>query len=162
MSKFHVIWTSKIEKSAALADYSQAKLAELTNAFYTLKISHDQMEKNYIFKSINLRNCFLEIKETFYSKKDSYKFFIQLLSKSFEVKSSEILLVNKNRFYKVEDEKYLSEIKNDDLLIQLVLKKKNAEYVSSLSTSTNATKYIAVIPAIHNGEIKALLLIKEM
>ncbi|MDQ7066885.1 MAG: hypothetical protein Q9M40_02155 [Sulfurimonas sp.] len=55
-SEFHYYWGQKIKQAEIQANYRGAKLDELSKAFYTLKISHDQLEKNYVVKPMSIRN----------------------------------------------------------------------------------------------------------
>jgi len=60
-SEFHYIWTKKIKKAEIDANYRGLKLDELSKSFYALKISHDQLEKNYVVKPMSIRNSIDQI-----------------------------------------------------------------------------------------------------
>ena len=100
-SQFHRYWTRKINKAELEASYKGLKLEELSKAFYSLKISHDQLEKNYVIKPMSVRNALGSITEIDKSllkdmsvtekKHQRYKMFLDLLQKSFNVQSGLIL-----------------------------------------------------------------------
>lgn len=60
-AEFHHFWTRIHRQKEIKADYYENKFEELANAFYTLKISHDQLERNYVLKPMSLRNAMAEI-----------------------------------------------------------------------------------------------------
>ena len=94
-SQFHRYWTNKINKMHFDAEYRSRKISELSRAFYTLKISHDQLEKNYVVKPMSIRNSIeyilqkntQNIKEEnkFEQVTQNYKDFLELLEKSFNL-----------------------------------------------------------------------------
>lgn len=102
-SQFNYFWTKKIKNAEDLSEYRGIKLDELTKAFYTLKISHEQLEKNYVVKPMSIRNSIEHIldsnrkilnDETIIDKtKGYYDQFMQLLEKSFNVDSAVILYI---------------------------------------------------------------------
>ena len=61
--QFHYYWTRRINDSEISSEYKSTKLDELSKSFYALRISHDQLEKNYVIKPMSLRNTILQIKE---------------------------------------------------------------------------------------------------
>lgn len=102
-SQFYYFWTKRIKTAEDLSEYRGVKLDELTKAFYTLKISHEQLEKNYVVKPMSIRNSIEHIldanrkilnDEAIVDKTQGYyDQFIQLLEKSFNVDSAVILYI---------------------------------------------------------------------
>lgn len=158
--EFHYYWNRKILQNSSKNAYLNNKLDELSNAFYTLKISHDQLEKNYVFKPMSLRNSIRLLKESHTQGKDYYENFLTLLEKSFSVREAELCLVFNERLYSVYDKKREHEISSDPM-IEMALGKKSPIYVSSEEVENNS-RYLAVIPAISEERVKGMLLIKEM
>lgn len=163
-SEYHYYWTKRIKEAEINSDYRGVKLDELTKAFYALKISHDQLEKNYVVKPMSLRNSILKIKEESNSANDFYKSFLKLLEKSFNVGSAQII----SREF--EDEDFGLSATNDengdnlfdmkDLMIDKVLERKKPIFIND--EINNTSSYIAVIPALEHGHVLSLLLIKKM
>jgi hypothetical protein len=188
-SEFHYYWTKKIKEAELNADYRGAKLDELSKAFYTLKISHDQLEKNYIVKPMSIRNSIEYIInknrevsqnqdiEDKYS--EYYKNFIGLLEKSFNVYSAVILYKKSNLDDELIDENNTNialgsenediNIKEllDDYLVDKAISRKSPIYISDQSgeptvVKDNNSKYIAAIPAIQDNRVASILVIKKM
>ena len=188
-SEFHYYWTQKINKAEIDADYRGAKLDELSKAFYTLKISHDQLEKNYVVKPMSIRNSIEEIihqnretdenDEIIDKNSDYYSNFLGLLEKSFNVQSSIIIYKKEGMSSELFSAKstnvvlgsYTEDIDvksvHKDYLIDKVIDRQIAVYVSDESGEPSATRdtdsdFIAAIPSDIEGELVAILGIKRM
>jgi hypothetical protein len=159
--EFHYFWNRKIIQNKSKNSYLRSKLNELSNAFYTLKISHDQLEKNYVFKPMSLRNSIRQLKDAYTEKKDFFKKFLTLLDKSFGVNSAEFCVVKNNKIYSVYDTEFKKKMDSSDPMIEMALAKQSPIYVSSAEVNNNS-KFLAVIPAVSDDEVKGLLLITEM
>lgn len=159
--EFHYYWNRKIAQNKTKNSYLNTKLDELSNAFYMLKISHDQLEKNYVFKPMSLRNSIRLIKEAYVEKKDYFKDFLLVLQKSFSVTQAELYAVKNESLYSVYDEARLNEIKISDPMLETALLKKRPVYVSSKDVKNNS-RYLAVIPAVLQGEVRGVLLVEKM
>ena len=101
LSQFHYYWTMRLQRAEVDADYKSHKLAELSRAFYTLKISHDQLEKNYVVKPMSIRNAvkyILNLNEkiahddSVHEKQRAYHTnLLELLEKSFNLTTGHLL-----------------------------------------------------------------------
>ena len=188
-SEFHYYWTQKIKTAEINANYRGAKLDELSKAFYTLKISHDQLEKNYVVKPMSIRNSIeyiinknVEINETVELKnRDSeyYRNFLGLLEKSFNVQSAIILyqksdseeeyLTLENSEMTLGSSKAEIELKEvfEDYLVDKAISRKVSVYISDAKGEPTVeidknSKYLAVIPSIQGGKIRSVLIIEKM
>lgn len=159
--EFHYFWNRKIAQNRSKNAYLRNKLDELTNAFYMLKISHDQLEKNYLFKPMSLRNSIRKLKESYSQNNDYFKEFSILLEKSFNVSKSQLCIVNDSKLYSPYDKEYLNPLDIKDPMIEMVFVKKSPMYVSSQEMQNNS-KYLAVIPAVSANKVKGVLLIEKM
>jgi len=187
--EFHYYWTKKIDKAEISSNYSANKLDELSKAFYSLKISHDQLEKNYVVKPMSIRNSIEEIinmnletdehDEIEDKNYEYYKNFLGLLEKSFNVNSAVLIYKighNKDKLFSAETvnivfgsytEEVESEIILKDYLVDKSLAHQIPVYVSDESGEPTATldtdsDYIAAIPSIVDRELVAILAIKRM
>jgi len=187
-SEFHYYWTKKIRELKIDDDYKASKLDELSKAFYTLKISHDQLEKNYVLKPMSIRSAIEEIllkkkqqnrQDEVAQSSEQYQEFLLLLEKSFNLQSGLIIHkvthhVNKtltpqnasityNHAYEKRDEAALY----SDYMIQHALERKKPIFVSDAAKNptlqqTETANFLAVIPTVYNDEVVTLLAIEKM
>ena len=68
-------------------NYLKAKFRELSNAFYALKVSHDQLEKGYLLKPVTLRSLIIGLSEEIESV-DVYKKLFDTFTEAFHLKSA--------------------------------------------------------------------------
>jgi len=188
-SEFHYYWTKKIKAAEIMSDYRGEKLDELSKAFYTLKISHDQLEKNYVVKPMSIRNSIEYIinendkifKSTTMRNKTTlyYQSFLGLLEKSFSVRSA-FVIYRKN----IHDDSFLN-IKNTDIvfcenceeldkkdifsnyLVDKAINRNTPIYISDEngepdSKNEQNNNFLAAIPSIQNNQVNEVLVIEKM
>ncbi len=188
-SEFHYYWTKKIKEAEVDSNYRGAKLEELSKAFYALKISHDQLEKNYIIKPMSIRNSIehiitkhREIYDNEEIKDKSHEYYVNflgLLEKSFNVHSAIIIHLKDD----MNDELLTEETANvvlgtdvlkvdtkdifKDYLVDKAIGRKTAIYISdktgepAISVDRNS-EYLAAIPAIQENKVVAVLIVRRM
>jgi hypothetical protein len=165
-SQFQYYWSIRIREAELTSEYKSIKLNELSKAFYTLKISHDQLEKNYVTKPMSLRDSLVSIRKFGGDESEQYSAFLTLLEKSFNVEVASIVLVEEendksSKFTRVVASDELQEEDDfEDPLVKDVLEHNRPAYISS--QDIHESKYIAVIPVVKKGDIAALLLIQKM
>jgi len=187
-SEFHHYWTKKIRELKIGDDYKASKLDELSKAFYSLKISHDQLEKNYVVKPMSIRSAIEQIIETNKHEDindtntindERYKKFMSLLEKSFNTQSVLIIhklnqvhdksmtlqnsIITHSSTYVDYDEAEIF----DEYLITKAIDYKKPIYISDevgnpASKENQDSKFLAVIPSVYNNELVALLAIEKM
>ena len=189
-SEFHYFWTKKIKKAEIDANYRGLKLNELSQSFYALKISHDQLEKNYIVKPMSIRNSIGEIVKNKQAvdknstinlderSKEYYKNFMILLEKSFSVNKSLViykesqntnLLSEKNALQICSttcDVKELDDI-FDNYLVDKAISRKQAVFISDEQGNPSLqkkgeTQFVAAIPAVRDDKVVSVLAIEMM
>ena len=189
-SEFHYFWTKKIKQAEIDSNYRKLKLDELSKSFYALKISHDQLEKNYVVKPMSIRNSIAEIVrqdeeidrdenlDINERTKEYYKKFMILLEKSFSVNKSLIIYKASKDTRVLSKENALQscsstcEVKKledifDNYLVDKAISRKQAVFISDEKgnpalNSTNETKFIAAIPSVHDDEVISVLAIEMM
>ncbi|MDF1883902.1 hypothetical protein JHD49_08135 [Sulfurimonas sp. SAG-AH-194-C21] len=189
-SEFHYYWTQKIKTAEIQAKYRGAKLDELSKAFYTLKISHDQLEKNYVIKPMSIRNSIeyiinqkisIDEDDSIVDKQEEYyNNFLTLLEKSFNVNSALIIhkknIDDENAYldesnslfsYTALCEKRTPQVILEDFLVDKAIGRKTPIYISDdfgEPTVTNDINslYLAAIPALESNKIKSVLVIERM
>ncbi|MBU1659406.1 hypothetical protein KKG72_10195 [bacterium] len=162
-SEFNYYWNKRIKEAETDSEYRGLKLNELSKAFYTLKISHDQLEKNYVIKPMSLRNSLSIIKESSDNGEDYYDSFLKLLDKAFNVNIATIVskdAVDKEFNMIAKTVSIHEETNYEDLLIKDVLQRRKPVYISD--ETNKKSKYIAVVPALKDKEVAGLLLIEKM
>ena len=163
--EFQYLWSRKIENFATELKYTKEKLYELSDAFYTLKLSHDQIERSYVVKPMSLRNSLMVIKEEFAKKgKDFHPFqkFLMILSKTIDIKSAFIIEIKGEGRVKLLAKIGESlKINFNDLLIESALAKKMPIYIS-MSDRYAVSHYLAAIPAVIAGRVFGVLVIEKM
>jgi len=190
-SEFHYYWTKKIKAAEVISEYRGTKLDELSKAFYSLKISHDQLEKNYVVKPMSIRNSIEYIiakhkkidqdVETHEQKYAYYKNFLGLLEKSFNVKSAFIIyrthedsdgfLSPSNTNIVLGEHSSVIEPEDifDNYLVEKAVNRNTPIYISDeTGEPTTATlpgddgKFIAVIPSVQENKVNEILVIEKM
>jgi hypothetical protein len=183
-SEFHYFWTKQIKELKTSNEYTTGKLDELANAFYSLKISHDQLEKNYVLKPMSIRSAIEEIlhhdKQRVEDESLYFTDFLALLEKSFHLQGGFILYAkhNTNEEYLTQEnsqvcysstsEIYTKEEIFQEYLVDKAINYKQAVYVSDdegnpeLKKELEDSKFLAAIPVVYNKKILALLVIEKM
>ena len=188
-SEFHYYWTKKVQEAEINADYRGAKLDELSKAFYSLKISHDQLEKNYVVKPMSIRNSMEHIidrykeinedEEIVDKNQKYYTDFLGMLEKSFNVHNALIVYKKDDGDKSLLSEKTANIVfgettqksnPNDifkDYLVDKAITRQVAIYISdhdgdpTIDTDKNS-KFIAAIPSVQEGSVVAVLIIEKM
>ena len=162
LSEFHYYWSKKIREASTDSEYKNIKLNELSRAFYSLKISHDQLEKNYVTKPMSLRNSMMSIKEMQGDREEKFNAFFKLLEKSFNITTGAIVYKHSNGKFAViaKSSDAFGEFDLQDQLINKAIDMKKPTYVSN--EEIRQSRYIAVIPAMQEDEIVGLLLIEKI
>jgi hypothetical protein len=162
--EFYYYWNRTIDSHSVENIFVNKKLSELGKVFYTLKISHDQIEKSYVTKPMSLRNSIAVIKQNLASEnpEQGYQDFLSLIRKTVSIDEAYIVSVEEDGSIQTlahTNEKSLFNSK--DLMVQKAIEKQMPIYVSS-NKLNDISEYLAVIPAISNKELKGLFIIKKM
>jgi len=183
-SEFHYYWTKQIKELRTSNDYKTIKLNELVNAFYSLKISHDQLEKNYVLKPMSIRSAIEEILYTKEKKattqKEYFIDFLALLEKSFHMQGGFVIYAdnqsnneylneeNSHICFSITSEEYPKEEIFKEYVVAKAINYKQAVYISddegspALRKDLEESKFLAAIPVIYDNRILALLVIEKM
>lgn len=190
-SEFYRYWKGKIEHYRLEAEYKTRRFTELARAFYTLKISHEQLEKNYVVKPMSVRSSLeyiLQKKQKAIEAKNMSitrhtRDFLELLQKSFSVKEAEALVLDTLTleastdigFFK-KHAQLISTSKNpkispqmifDEEMVDQALTKKRSIYISdavgnpSLEAASEDST-LAVIPSFFEERLLGVLVIRRM
>lgn len=161
-SEFMYYWNRKIEKLKEENNFLKERVKSLGNAYYLLKISHDELEKNYILKPYSIREVLREIRNLAKNSLDqSIYLFLGLLKKTFNIQQAALLFKENNKFVL---KNYIGEkldFRENDILVKSTLEYKRITFVGNIHNAK--TQYLAVIPLISfENELKGIFIIKEM
>jgi len=192
LSQFHYYWSERLKKAEVDAAYKAQKLSELSRAFYSLKISHDQLEENYVVKPMSIRNAIknililndkIENDKTIVNKQKAFYFnLFELLEKSFNLKVGYLIYFKNGAQNNPEhsfSQEYLEFItigtdeKTElisilqDYIVDKSIARKAPVYISDEAGEPSAinkeqSRYLAAIPAIVDEKIVSVLVIEKM
>jgi len=146
--------------------YLQLRLKELSNAFFTLKISHDKLESIYINQPASFRFVISEILESskHNTAKESAENTLRVLKKFFSVNSALIFKVKGNKL----DTPYGSigevdaHVSSSDKLIEEVLLQKKAMFLNDIEDRAQ-TDYLYAVPFIDKrDDVVAILIVQDI
>ena len=157
----------RINKLTIRSKYLSLRLKELTNAFFTLKISHDKLESIYITQPASFRFVISEVLENWnenHTINESAENTLKILEKFFSVKSASIWKV-KNGLIREELAQLgsiQSSVNPHDSLIEKSLLLRRAIYLKELEDKEQ-TSYIYAVPFLDKrDDIVALLIVKDI
>ena len=162
--EFHYYWSGKVEKSEERFKYADEKLRDLARELMLLKISHDQLEKQYILKPISIREVIFQIKQRILAgvKEDEvFDMLMNLLVQSFNIEKAALIYVD---FGKIEAKMISSTHSDFNVEIEdpLVLKAIEDKSISYISKIEKESKYYAVIPVFISEDKVYLFLIEKI
>ena len=67
--------------------YLKAKFRELSNAFFALKVSHDQLEKGYLLKPVTLRSLIIDLSQNM-QQQDIYRHLFETFQEAFSLQAA--------------------------------------------------------------------------
>jgi hypothetical protein len=163
-SEFNYYWSENVKKAEEKFKYADVKLRDLARELMLLKISHDQLEKQYIIKPISIREVIYQIKQKIISnfeEKEIFNMLMSLLVQSFNIEKAALVYVDleKSNF------KIISSTHDDfDFNIKDVLVSKAIEdrSISYLSKKEEESKYHAAIPVFISETQVYLFIIEEI
>jgi hypothetical protein len=163
-SEFNYYWSENVKKSEDKFKYANGKLRDLARELMLLKISHDQLEKQYIIKPISIREVIYQIKQKIISnfeEKEIFNMLMSLLVQSFNIENAALVYVDleKNNF------KIISSIHDDfdfnikDVLVSKAIEDRSISYLSKIEEES---KYYAAIPVFISETQVYLFIIEEI
>ncbi|CAA6820702.1 MAG: Extracellular Matrix protein PelD [uncultured Sulfurovum sp.] len=147
-------------------NYLQLRLKELTNAFFTLKISHDKLESIYIIQPASFRFVISEILESsdHNTAAQSADNTLKVLKKFFSVNAAMIFSVKGDMIGQclASVGEVNKNINHSDKLIEEVLSHQKAMYLKDLEDKAQ-TSYLYAVPFLDKrNTIVAILIVQDM
>jgi hypothetical protein len=161
----HHLWNTQIVRLQKERAYLQEKVKNLRESLFLLKLSHDQIEKNYVLKPMSIRRALAEINRMIVEKnKKLFKNFMMLLANNTGLESGSLYIRKGDEFVELSSVGEGADLDFDDPMIKEAFETKDTILLSVASLRDNVySKYLAVLPILdEKREIKALLLITEM
>ncbi len=156
---------NELDKYKIKNQYLNLRLKELTNAFFTLKISHDKLESIYIIQPASIRFVISEILEANPdgSILENAKNTLKILQKFFGVNSAGIYEVKRDlidrEFATIGD---MKKPDSNDKLIQETIELKIPMHLDTLE-DREQTEYIYTVPFLDKMDrVVAILIIKDI
>ncbi|MFN4307608.1 PelD GGDEF domain-containing protein [Sulfurihydrogenibium azorense] len=162
-SEFNHYWTQNLKKAEEKFKYADDKLRDLARELMLLKISHDQLERQYIIKPISIRSGILDLREkmlTSNSEKEPLEFLLKLVSTTQNIYEAAIVTysVENNNFEIIVSINENFKINPDDILIKKSIEDDAITYISQIE---EYSEYLAVIP-VKEENLYYLFIIKDM
>jgi hypothetical protein len=130
-------------------EYLTEKLRKVSRSAFFIKLSHDNLEKNYLVKPYSIRKLIIDIADN-QNKND----FVEFLANQFNLISYALVDLDSNKEYKYN----LKNINEEDEVIEEMLIKKEIIYVTD-----KEVEYLAAIPIFDSKDtLKAYIVIKDI
>ncbi len=165
-SEFRYYWNRRIKAIESEAEYLQEYAESLRKELFVLKISHKQLEYNYIMRPYSIRNMIKELRERLLIEKNESSimhFFLTILMQHFQVYSAGVFRVEKDNALLIASiGNGFSELDMEDEMVKQALEWGEPHYIPPKALSDlSSLKYLAVV-VVPSGDKKYLLVIRDM
>lgn len=160
-SEFHYYWQKKVREVELEKEYLEEQISLLRKELFLLKLSHDQLELNYVLKPYSLRRILEELKERLLKTEDEKSlmdFFLKILLQNFQVYKA-VVFRQKNAKLEVLATLGNEEPKSDDILLKKALEEESSVYITPKvleHIQDHLIHYVAVIREEVEGEVYLL------
>ncbi len=163
-SEFNHYWSENVKKTEEKFKYTSEKLRDLARELMLLKISHDQLEKQYIMKPISIREVIYQIKQKIISnfeEKEIFNMLMSLLVQSFDIKKAALVYVDLEK----NNSKIISSTHDDfnfkmkDVLVSKAIEDRSISYLCKIEEES---KYYAAVPVFISETQVYLFVIEEI
>ncbi len=166
--KYH--WQMYIEKLEVERDHYKSEIDKMRKMLYLTKLSHDQLEFNYLTKPYSLRNLLKEIGKILLKNdlNTIFNYISTILTQNFKIYKALLVEYHNNKFYPLS-KIGISSVKLDKETVRLLKRAIDSEKIYYLPLKNwkldlihNETpKYLAIIP-IKTEKKTYLLIIEDM
>jgi hypothetical protein len=163
-SEFNYYWSENVKKAEEKFKYADGKLRDLARELMLLKISHDQLEKQYIIKPISIREVIYQIKQKIISnfeEKEVFNMLMNLLIQSFNIEKAAFVYIDlkKNNFKIISSTHDDFDFNIKDVLVSKAIEDRSISYLSKIEEES---KYYAAIPVFISETQVYLFIIEEI
>lgn len=160
-SEFHYYWQKRIREAELEKEYLEEQISILRKELFLLKLSHDQLELNYVLKPYSLRRILEELKERLLKVEDEkslVEFFLKILLQNFQIYKA-VLFRYKNGNLTPLAALGNEEPEVDDLLLNRAIDEESSVYITPKTLEhiqDHKIHYVAVIRKEIEGEVYLL------
>ncbi len=100
-AEFRHYWYRRVKSAELEREYTQEQIARLRKELFLLKLSHDQLEFNYVAKPYSLRSMIRELRDKLIkerSEESIARYFLSVLSQSFQIYRASIYRYSEGKF----------------------------------------------------------------
>jgi len=169
VSEFRYYWERRVRNAEMEKEYLDHQVDRLRKELFFLKLSHDQLELNYVVRPYSLRRILEEVKKRLVERRDERSvmdFFLSLLLQNFQVYRASVYRINERGRELLA---YLGDrdlLDPEDPLVRLALEEESSFYLPPKALKRlweeGELKYLAALMVPEEEENKLLLLIKDM
>ncbi len=169
-SEFRYYWSRRIRSAELEKEYLQEQISRLRKDLFLLKMSHDQLEFNYIVKPYSLRRMIADLRDRLLrekSERDLVRYFLSVLSQNFQIYKASVYRYSGGKFEHIASIGGGSDsLEENDPLIRMAVDAEETYYLPPkalrrLSADGSGFKYLAVVFASAEEE-KFILTIEDM
>ena len=157
-SEFHYYWKKHIKEVELEKEYLENQVSILRKELFLLKLSHDQLELNYVLKPYSLRRILEELKEKLLRNEDEktlIEFFFRILLQNFQVYKASVFVYKDKKLIPLATLGN-GEPKKDDPLLKKAIEEETSVYITPKTLENlndPSIYYVAVIREEVEGEI---------
>ncbi len=164
--EFHFHWLRRNRKILEEKEYLKQKFRSLSNAFFTLKMSHDQLEKGYLLKPVTLRSVLIDLAQSPDDEKNIPHLF-QTFQEAFSVHTASYFRLDSDanvlETFRYEENAKTMYDKEHRMIDKALLTKKSVFLAESSIELLEKEPILAVLPILDRDEkIIAMAVIEEM
>ncbi|MCS7242954.1 MAG: PelD GGDEF domain-containing protein [Candidatus Caldatribacterium sp.] len=168
--EFRYYWQRRVSEAEAKVQYYKERLDSLKKRFAFLKLSHDQLENNYVLRPYSLRRALEEMKQRLTCREDAReaaRFLLLVLNRDFTVYRAAIYRGSLEKGFTMlasTSEEDAEELDTSDPMVLEALRLEEVHYVSwgvLEKFPEHVPRYLAVIPWKFQDEV-FLLVVRDM
>ncbi len=168
-SEFRYYWSRSVRSAELEREYLKEQLSRLRREFFMLKLSHDQLEFNYIVKPYSIRRIIADLRDRLIREGKEellMRYLLNVLFQNFHVYKASVYRYSAKGFILLASIGGSEKIKEDDPLVRMAIESEETYYIppkalKSIRSNGLGSRYLAVVFA-SSEEEKALLLVEDM
>jgi hypothetical protein len=165
LGEFHYHWVRKNALLREEKNYLKQRFRTLSNAFFSLKVSHDQLEKAYLLKPVTIRSILIDLSKKSTEEKNLQTLF-EIFQDSFSLKSAAYFKLDEHldivEEFRFNDSKFVFDLTHT-MLDQAIVNKKSVFLAQSNMQHMENEPVLAVSPILDENEnIIGVVVLEEM
>ena len=169
-AEFRYYWLRRIRSSELEKEYLNEQIARIRKELFLIKLSHDQLEFNYIVKPYSLRGMIKELRDKLLRERKEkvlVRYFLSILSQNFHIYRASLYSYSDGEFrYVAGIGGSEGKLNREDPLVKVAVESEETHYLppkalKRLNLNGGGFNYLAVVFASAEEE-KYLLVIEDM